>query len=1237
MPNADISRYLNQPRKHYAGARLQQARALLDSDFNEGAEARGEDLRAALLDIVGAVGTRDDGFLPALKVGDLVASELVRFGTATQAQVLDYRLRPGTLYVGGAQWEQNESEPVVFQREFLQMGAATAPRAAFGLQHQLSYLRAWEQPVTAVEDEELIEPALGGADAAARVRRLRRVEVRNVQATDCASAFAEVLEDLGGGDTGTYDPATCELRSNARMQMTFEGEPGGECGPCRPSLEGRYLGGEANAVRVMLAGPDSYVWAFDNAAPLYRVRLILDGGGGARVEVLTPPKDTYHYPRQHSVVEFLPWEALLENGKPQGGKITGETVRNERVAARVGLFAEADGPYDASKQTFHVHFAPGSAPQISSDAGTGKGQPNQTNTKGQPQPNPTPKSDSAPAQDGVALRWDAQHPFANQLNTTENSPDGFVAYFYMRVWHVRQPDTAITIPTSSNKPLGQTGLLPVFTGRGRAGDFWTVAVRAEAPDEILPREIMRAGGEPPHGPREVVAALCLLSWFSANGTSHELVGFDDCRPTLPALTERACCTFEVGPGGDFETIQAAVDALPRGGGRICVRPGVYDEEIVVEGRSNVLITGCGERTLIRSPAGASDDALVRIELGDGQSNVVLRDLSISATAQVGVLAEGGRGVELRGLRVEAGPGKSSGLRSAVQVVGTGDVRITRCRIVSAGSFSQHAAVYLDAPDGALFEGNTVETLGDQTNGLCYAWGGVHVAGGSREVEIRDNVIRGGRGYGVTLGSASFSAPDGTRLGIEGAGRGQSNPAPPFALRGVITPVSANPDGKGSRDYFPEPGPPVEEILICGNQIEGAGGSGISSLALQVELEDDWKKPPLCFRRTTFVLSDLVIEDNRVIGNALQKASGAGESAAVGGIVLSDARRATVRANLVEGNGAETDAPVCGICVARGEHVSIVANRVRGNGATASGAAALAEANRRLRGGEVVGSFGPRFQGGIVVAPPVSAKPPDVLNEDAARNVHIRRNIVEQTDAVALHVRSRGACRVNGNFFQSRPSGESMLGPTVLVVSAGKPWEAVDLPQGEPNPDRWLQPNMSLEFLNGRAQELPDGDGGALCFNGNQITTNGTSIPPEGGFGAWLFSLDHVTAVGNQFAARSVNPFPRPHVMVVGVTADFSVNRVAESVVQTDVSLGEMGVMLTACAGNMLTHCPAVFGCVNDQNPDFFVAEDNLVWFRPPSGRCEGAARLTLASLQNLCGSFFNRNPTVVTNPIIIRR
>ena len=1194
MPNADISRHLNQPRKHYSGARLQQGRPLLDSDFNEGAEARAGLWRTALVDIVGAAGSQDDGFMPALKARDTVASKLVRFGAATQAFVLDYPLKAGSMYVGGSRWEQAAAEPVIFQRGFLQMGAATAPRAGLGEQRQLSYLRGWEQPVTAVEDGEMLEPSLGGADSAARVRRVRRVEVRNVQATDCAAAFAEVLEDLGHGDTATYDPPTCELRSNGRLQMTFQGAPAAECGPCQPSHEGRYLGGESHAIRIMLTAPDRYVWAYDNAAPLYRVRLVLDGAGGSRVEMLTPPKDTFHHPRQQTVVEFLPWEALLDNGRAQDDSSTGATFVNEKVAARVGILAEVDGPYDPAARTFHVRLAPDSAQQIGVGQGT-------TGTKGDKQAVVNLKTGTAPEQDGFALRWDPQHPFDEQLNPTENSPDGFVTYLYMRVWHLKQTDEALTIPTSSDRPLGLTGLVPVFTGRGRPGDFWTVAVRPEAPDEILPRELMLAGGVPPHGPREVVAPLCLLTWRSLTGIVHELVRIDDCRATVPPLIQRGCCTYEVGPGGDFQTIQAAVEALPVSGGRICVRAGVYREELRIAGKSNVVVAGCGPRTRIESPPAASGEALVQIELGEAGHDVTLRDLAVGADGQLGVRVVGGSRVALRGLAFRQTPGPANTLRSAVHTLGTGDVRISDCRVETARAFTHHAALYLDAPAGAIVERTTVDTLPLSGRG-SFAWGGIHVAGGSRGVELRGNLIRGGRGHGITLGSVVFGALDGTRLGLEGAGRGQSNRAPPFSATGVLLPFTFDPDGTGAREFFPEPQTAVDDLIVCDNRIEGVGGSGISSLALQVEHDERATGPPLCFRRTTFALTNSVIEDNRLVENARQRAASDGESVAVGGIVLSDAARVTVRGNLVEGSGAAGSVPVCGIAVARGEHVSVVGNRIRGNGPPEG----LPDAG---------GAVTPRYHGGIVVASPQSRE------ADLPGNIQVRRNVVDQPAAPALFVMSRGACQVTANHFHThRPPGP-LLAATVLIFSAGKPWEAVDLPEGEPNQDRWLQPNGSREYLNGRAQDLPEGDGGALCFNGNQVTTNAQTDSNFGGFAATLLSLDHVSALGNQFAARGFEPSRLPQVAAIGLTTDVAVNRVAESVNRSDISLGVMGAMLTACAGNILTHCPVVFGCANDRIPEFFVAEDNLAWFQPPTGTCDGTGGQVRESLQRLCGLF----------------
>ena len=325
---------------------------------------------------------------------------------------------------------------------------------------------------------------------------------------------------------------------------------------------------------------------------------------------------------------------------------------------------------------------------------------------------------------------------------------------------------------------------------------------------------------------------------------------------------------------------------------------------------------------------------------------------------------------------------------------------------------------------------------------------------------------------------------------------------------------------------------------------------------------------------------------------------------MGGIVLSDAARVTVRGNLVEGSGAATNAPVCGIGVARGEHVSVVGNRVRGNGPPAG------LPDRRT------GAVNPRYHGGIVLAPPQSRE------DEPPGNIQVRRNVVDQPAAPALLVLSRGACQITANHLHTHGPPGPLLAATVLVFSTGKPWEAVDLPEGEPNLDRWLQPNGSREYLNGRAQELPEGDGGALCFNGNQVTTNAqTDLEPRGlcRHAPLARPRSRRSATSSPRAASSQSPLPQ--VAAIGLTTDVSVNRVAESINRTDISLGVMGAMLTACADNILTHCPVVFGCANDRIPDFFVAEDNLVWFRPPTGTCDETGGRVLENLQRFCGLF----------------
>jgi hypothetical protein len=1196
MASEDVTRLLDPAPNHYVGSRAQQGRPLVDSDFNEGRRADDQGGRATARDLIGRKASPDDGFLPDLEVGAVVNSRLVRFGAFVQAFVLDYNLRPGIMHVGGWRFEQEDAEPVIFQREYLQMGPATAPRAALGTQRQLSYLRGWEQSVTVTEDGELVEPALHGADAATRVRRMRRVEVRRVEAEDCADAFDEVLADLGDGTSATYDPETCELRSNARLQMGFYGDAGGDCAGCDPALLGKYLGNEDHCIQIMLASASSYVWAFDNAAPLYRAKLIFDGNG-ATVEMLTPPKDSYHEPGLNRVVEFLPWSVLLENGSPLSAKpgsqskATGEGIVNEKLAARAGFFASVDAPYVPGTGSFHASIDPASLVVLGAVA-------SKAQSKSLTKAKIGLKTGESLATEIVALEWDPSHPHASELNPGDPESGGLVSYVYVRIWHEKKADEPLTIATTSTAPLGRTGLVPMFSGTGRRGDFWRASVRTEARDEILPLAIMEPGGVPPDGPLDVVAPLALLEWNSAFGTAHELVSISDCRPNLPAITNRGCCTHIVGPGtsGEYQSIQAAISALPPAGGRICVLPGTYREAIRVATGGRVRITGCGTRTVIVSPEGGGN-ALVDLEVTTVGSRIELESLAVRASGQIAIVATGAD-IDLADLDVEVEPDAGGETSSALRLLEAERVRVSDCRIRINGGFSQHAAVYVDSLSDTLLESNRIETAGGE------AWGGVQVSGGSRHVELRDNDIVGGRGHGVTIGSARFRATDGSDLGIVGAGLGQSDVQAPFLLSGRLEPVDIGGIDGDLLRYYPEPDAAIEDLLIVDNRIRDCLGSGIAALAPEVVHEDAAIVAPLCIRRTTFVVDGLAIGDNLIQGNAMGPPGALGNDRTRGGIVLSEVNRLDIVRNHVRGNGPDIDAgPICGIYVARGSHVVITDNRLADNGQLPDQPGAS------------------ELRGGIVLKLPAAFDLVEVFSNDASvRDVILRGNVVENDCGPALMMVSGGHCSVLTNHLQSRTPRLPDSAPwgTVVIIQPGRPWEAVDLPAGEPSPDRWTQPVGSFDYLTERAQAV-ESSGGLLVAD-NQVSTVGEA--PDGAIPALIASTDSVVLTSNQFSAQLPRDSLSAHCWVIGSTVTVADNRVAEGIETTFVSLIAMAPMLTLATGNILTHCPVIFGCDNNGDDNYHVDEDNLTWFRLQERRCEQEAERFLPALKFFCNLIF---------------
>ncbi|CAN5282154.1 hypothetical protein BH09MYX1_BH09MYX1_28270 [soil metagenome] len=200
----------------------------------------------------------------------------------------------------------------------------------------LAYLEVWQQVVTAVEDSELIEPALGGPDTTARLRTMRRVHVRATTATDCDGAWAELITTLA---PATYDKTTAELKSTATLSVTFD--PAGETTtPCSPGVKAGYLGAENQTIRVQVAaasgGAPQFLWGFDNASALYKIIKTETVSAGMRITI-APPKDEEHQPRMGQIVELLDATAKLDP-----------------VAALVGLTASVVGSYDTDSSSFVI-------------------------------------------------------------------------------------------------------------------------------------------------------------------------------------------------------------------------------------------------------------------------------------------------------------------------------------------------------------------------------------------------------------------------------------------------------------------------------------------------------------------------------------------------------------------------------------------------------------------------------------------------------------------------------------------------------------------------------------------------------------------------------------------------------------------------------------------------------------------------------------------------------------------
>lgn len=473
MANSDISRYLEQPHKQYASVRLQQGRLLTDADHNEQGQLNEEQCRLVTLDLMGPRATPDEGFSLAVQAnGTLTALNQTASLTATNVTLGEetfpsYRLylRAGNLYVAGKRCELPVAEPFLFQKHFLQMKRGDVPPTDYEEGESFAHLyvlQTWDQEVSAVEDPELLEPALGGLDTSTRLCRMRRVlSFAELPAglTSLESAFSTFIRTKFAETD--FRRSTGEPISRGRLQLTHieHQDTLGRCDECNPKPAVRLLGAANATLRILLTAADRYVWALDNGAPLYRILLrgmsTLSNETVAkrtlRVEMLTPPIDETAWPLPGRVVEVLPLGALLDGPIPSGV----DSPHYKLLAERIGAFLRAKTGYDPQSRSFELELTEG-----------------------------------VETLQSFVTKFSSEHPDVARLTYT----DGDACVFYCRFWHDASYSSTVDIPViagAHGAPIGDTGIVPVFHQLGRRGDYWIAALR---PDHPPFHRALRLGG-----------------------------------------------------------------------------------------------------------------------------------------------------------------------------------------------------------------------------------------------------------------------------------------------------------------------------------------------------------------------------------------------------------------------------------------------------------------------------------------------------------------------------------------------------------------------------------------------------------------------------------------------------------------------------------------------------------------------------------------------------------------------
>jgi hypothetical protein len=1155
----DISRNRFNPWKDYSGVVMEQGRVQTDADWNEWLAENARRIQAETLDILG--GTAYPSTTPyAFQV------------TATSSGGANaISIGAGRMYVDGLLAE-NHGLPAnaVWDPALAEFSGAPQPPPAAanvidysqqpyypnpdtsllsGNGPLLAYLDVWTRPVIYLQDDELIDPAIG-IDTIGQIQTVWQVRLMAIpqgQNWNCQTPDSDIFP---APPTGLLTVGVVEEPDN---------------GPCCLTTGSAYTGAENQCYRVEIhnAGNPSdsaaianatFKWSRDNGSVVTGVTQIGQGSNAlnepaAILTVLSLGRD--------QVLGFLPgnWIELLDEAHQLNG-IKGELYRIDSISA-------ADLTI-----TLTTPLITGSAFAIG-----------------------TPSASSFTR----IRRWDQSGKIYEKDLTT--------------VWwdlDASGSDGSIPVPLSDTTLVLESGVTVTFGPENNAvftvGDFWNFPARTAAGTT---GPLTNAA---PQGPHHHYAKLGFVTFDPPTNS--------DCRNGWPGpgAGGATCCTYTVGAGGKYSSIQQAIDALPAAGGEICILPGRYFENVVIKKRADIVIHGCGLQTRIASP-GLDPDPQVQAALGAGETGL---------TAVITIVDS--RHIELRGFAVEAGDADAGILLdhlaspAGVYLYKSGPsnldiaisdlfitasefpaiagleaelLNITDCRIAMADERITWPAIYVSGSDiqvkqnlvGLANAANYLEwvpasviddfkpTEGQQPQDTqrrfgadggseAYTPGGIQIGGPSKRVRILDNDIAGGAHNGVSLGNFIFLNTNGLDTGkFTGVLLTKADTC--STTKTIIIPGGT---GSGSTLQKLGAGGRLTDIEISNNRITGMGLCGIGpvgffDLATTLEI---------------ISIHNLLIAGNIITRSVLAKLDTSdtlsSDFQACAAISVPDVEKVIIRDNIVTDFGATPGAAnVFGIFLLNAQMAEISRNQITetrdwllrsddGKAGTDGGGIAILLVTP------------PSFDGGSVWAGDENSGQSNLsspIYEPGLPALRIEHNVVRVASGRALEAAGLGPFSIVNNHLTTGGTleiGGTNLAMTVLLANLGA---AIEFDSA--NSDFGGLYNGITSYNPGSGRALASATSGAILFTNNICQLEARASRQRGRTSILILSLDNVLFANNHSWIDAERLSAIVDTMVVSVSVQFNSNRLQEpigSVLASGLTVGVTNVT----SSNVSTAC-----------------------------------------------------------------